>query len=339
MTEKLTVGIDIGYTNNLRLLPPRIKYYDTEIFVHYSPIVQIKGEEVSSNFDLCIHLDNRSYTRNDHFELANSISIPATEKDYDYLKFLKFKQKHPEVELSMPKSYCAITSAFGVAELALSEYPVSGATPKVVIKPSDGARGGRQVVIPKHQVGSFLADVTTKSISTLREHYPDAIITKDMHGNDEDKVPLVNSRDDLVVCDYLEDIIAEYRILVSGEKMYGRQRTFKDNNGYKQANLEFDSVVTGNAVEYIPIGKLLPVNVVKSLKKFCDFMNFRYGSIDLYERGTYGHAFTTFGIFEWQTQFGFLKANPDFIEELNVNFVIYCLQEKGLVPSALSRTA
>lgn len=331
MSNKFVVAIDIGYINNIRLMPANFKIGENEVYIHYAPITQIKGEEVVGNYDLCIHFESRDFTRNEHHLLVNSLSFPASGKSYDYLRFLKFKKDCPEVSLSMPKSYCAITSAFGMAELPLAEFPLADATPKVVIKPSDGARGARQVLIPKHQVGSFLADVANKTINEMREHYPDAIITKDKHGNDEDKIPLVHSRDDLNVSDYLSDIIAEYRILVSGDKIYGRPRTIKDNNGYRQANLDLDEALTGNIVEYLPVNRILPKAVVEDLKKFCDYMDFRFGSIDLYERETHGHAFTTFGIFEWQCQYGFLKADPKFIEELNINFIEYCLKSAGLI--------
>ena len=305
MTTTTIIAITNSYNDTVTMLPPSAHIEGIgQVIFHNNPRVEFDGSTIHKNFDF--HVDFRITKNKLHNELLphEYSHYPRLKRRTQYLNVFKFNEgRTPDSQITIPHYYMATLREgehVGITNFGLPKCD------KVVIKEMLGARGSNQVVVPTNMLTTLLKHSKGKTLGEVKEMFPDLIYTDnsnwDIHFFDEPS--------ELFISELITNVKAEYRLLVGGNKIYGRERMIKAGP-YPQANLETDKFHTVQEVAYEPIEDMFDEALVKTLYEFVEYIDLPIGSVDLYST-TDG----TWGIFEYSTQFAFMGANPQWIRDL-----------------------
>lgn len=299
------IAVTNSYNDTVTMLPPST-YIDEigQVIFHNNPRIEFDGEKLSQNFDY--HVDFKISRDKLHQELLGSVysHYPRLKRRTQYLNVFKFNQgRAPESQIVIPHYYMATlreNEHVGVTNFGIPKCE------KVVIKEQLGARGSNQVVVPTNMLTTLLKHSKGKTLGEVKEMFPDLIYTD----NSKWDINFFDEPSELFISELITNVKSEYRLLVGGNKIYGRERMIKAGP-YPQANLETDKFHTVQEVVYEPIEDMFDEALVKTLYEFVEYIDLPIGSVDLYST-TDG----TWGIFEYSTQYAFHGANPNFIRDL-----------------------
>lgn len=305
MSNTTIVAVTNSYNDTVTMLPPSA-YIDEigNVIFHNNPRIEFDGASISSNFDH--HIDFRITKNKLHSELVGDSynHYPRMKRRTQYLNVFKFNKGRPlDSQITIPHYYMATLREgehVGITNFGIPKCD------KVVIKEQLGARGSNQVVVPTNMLTTLLKHSKNKTLGEVKEAFPDLIYTDN---SDWDMVFFADPNT-LFVSELITNVKSEYRLLVGGKKMYGRERAIKAGP-YPQANLDVDKFHTVQEVNYEPIEDMFDYALVETLYAFVEYIDLPIGSIDLYST-TDGK----WGIFEYSTQFAFHGANPNFIKQL-----------------------
>lgn len=305
MSNTTIVAVTNSYNDTVTLLPPKAYIEGVgEVTFHNNPRLEFDGTTNVTNFDN--HIDFRITKNKLHSELMgnNYHHYPRLKRRTQYLNVFKFNQgRSPEECITIPHYYMA-TLREG-EHVAITNFGIPKCD-KVVIKEQLGARGSNQVVVPTNMLTTLLKHAKGKTLGEVKDMFPDLIYTDNSNWD----MMFFDDPNDLFISELIGNVKSEYRLLVGGDTIYGRERTIKQGP-YPQANLDTDKFHTVQDVVYDTIDNMFDETLVKTLYAFAKFIDLPIGSIDLYST-TDGN----WGIFEYSTQFAFHGANPNFIKQL-----------------------
>ena len=291
----------------LNLLPPVYETPNYCIIFHRSPHVEISKGEAICNFDYHIDFDYRPDEVSMLYLGKKYIHLPRLSRTAQMATIDNFnKTKLHDIRVHAPFSYAA---SFGkdVPIMHLSRFGIPAAE-RVVIKHQYGARGNDQIIVPKHLLSSVLKFIVGKTSDEIKERFPSLIYSPTLNN---ERV-LFNSTDAIFVCDYIENVSREYRILVAGDTLYLRQRQIKHGE-YPQANLDLN---TTKPIQYQLAEKVLSDKQIELLRGFVNYADIKFGSIDVYVTEN-----RRLGIFEYSNEFGMHAEDPSFIRSLLITAV------------------
>ena len=300
--------------STLNLLPPVYLSSEYRIVFHRAPHVEIKKGEAICNFDYHIDFGFHADEVSSLYLGKRYIHLPRLSRTAQMATIDKFnKTKLFNIRIHAPFSYSA---SFGedVPIIELSRFGIPNSE-RVVVKHQYGARGNNQIVVPKHLLSSVLREIIGKTSEEIKERFPS--LTYSPMPNKE-HVPF-SSTDAIFVCDYIENVSREYRILVAGDTLYLRQRQIKHGE-YPQANLDLN---TTKPIQYQLAEKVLNDEQLKLLRGFVDYANIKFGSIDVYITEN-----RRLGIFEYSNEFGIHAEDPAFIRSLLITAVTNLIVSK-----------
>lgn len=303
--SNIIVAVTNSFNDTVTVLPPSA-YIDGvgQVSFHNNPRLEFDGAVISRNFDH--HIDFRITKNKLHQELLEECynHYPRLKRRTQYLNVFQFnKDRAVEDQITIPHYYMA-TLREG-EHVSITNFGIPNCK-KVVIKEQLGARGSNQVVVPTNMLTTLLKHSKGKTLGEVKDMFPDLIYTDNSNWD----MMFFDDPNDLFISELLTNVKSEYRLLVGGDRIYGRERTIKAGP-YPQANLEVDKFHTVQEVVYERIEDMFDESLVATLYDFVKFIDLPIGSVDLYST-TDG----TWGIFEYSTQFAFHGANPTFIREL-----------------------
>lgn len=304
-----TVAITNHYNDNVTMLPVVAELDSVgEVMFHQNPRVDFDGREIVKNFDA--HIDFRLKRDTFHQQLLpnNYFHFPRHKRMRQYINLFQYNAQREKdaVELFVPNFYLS-TERHG-EHVTITNFALP-ASDKVVIKEQFGARGSNQIVVPSNMVTSLLKHTKGLTMTEVKTKFPDLIYSESTVW---DKI-FFKKPTDLFISDLVPGVKQEWRLLVGGDQIYGRERVIKPGP-YPQANLELATFHTVPEVVYDPIENMFDEALVKSLKDLINFIDLPLGSVDLFltSDGKYG-------IFEYSTQFAFNGASPQFIRKIHLD--------------------
>ena len=305
MSTTTIIAVTNSYNDTVTMLPSSAHIEGIgQVIFHNNPRVEFDGSTIHKNFDF--HVDFRITKNRLHNELLphEYSHYPRLKRRTQYLNVFKFNEgRTPDSQITIPHYYMATLREgehVGITNFGLPKCD------KVVIKLQLGARGSNQVVVPTNMLTTLLKHASGHTMGETKEMFPDLIYTD----NSDWEINFFDDPSELFISELITNVKAEYRLLVGGDKIYGRERVIKAGP-YPQANLETDKFHTVQEVIYTPIEEMFPEVLVQTLYDFAEFIDLPLGSIDLYST-TDGN----WGIFEYSTQFAFMGANPVWIRNL-----------------------
>lgn len=325
--SKLIVGVTHYACNNVEILPPSHVFENPEIgavIFHEDP--RVESSTNLANFDIHIDFTNGGVnTLHECLFAHRYLHIPKVSKKDQFLKMIGFNKNSP-IKLKTPTVFMATrrNSNHKYYELPIANIGTPNCD-KVVVKHSHGARGSNQLVIQTNMLQTVIKEAQNKDLTLgeIKELFPDIILTE---GSDLE-LKLLDNYDNFVVTEYVPGIQKEWRLLVSGDEIYHRERVINEGE-YPQANLNVTTYHNTPTVVYKPLSESsIPVEIIETLQAYVKYIKLPIGSLDLYieEDGS-------FGIFEYSQQFAFHGADPAFIRKLHldaVEFIITDMLSKG----------
>lgn len=326
MESNTVVAVTNSFNDTVTLLPPSVHISGIgNIIFHNNPRIEFDGNIVHSNFDY--HIDFRIKKDKLHNELVGEkySHYPRLKRMTQYLNVFKFNQSRiPSTlpKIIIPQYYLATLREGEHVAITNFGIPECGS---VVIKEQLGARGSNQVVVPSNMLTTLLKHSKGKTLGEVKDMFPDLIYTDNSNWD----LMFFDDPNDIFISELITNVRSEYRLLVGGENVYGRERTIKAGP-YPQANLDTDKFHTVHEVKYDRVEDMFDSEIVKMIYDFVEYIDLPIGSIDLYST-TDGN----WGIFEYSTQFAFHGANPNFIKQLLLDGVKQVLtrQTKEVVAS------
>lgn len=309
------IAITNKYNDTVTMFPPSANLPNVgEVLFHSSPNLEFNGEKLERNFDY--HFDFCMKPNRLHRQLIpdNYFHYPRQRRIDQYINTYKFNQMNNE-ELLIPKFYSA-TQRTGEHVRSLN-FGLPDCE-KVVIKPQLGARGSNQIVCPTNMLTTVIKHSKDKSLGEIKEMFPDLIYTDN---SDWDTI-YFSDLTELFISELITGVKQEFRLLVSGDKIYARERVIKQGP-YPQANLEVGLWPTIPVVKYEPIRSYFSEELVSTLEDYVKSINLPFGSIDLFltQDGRWG-------IFEYSSQFAFHGADPLFVRNMLLNAVDYTIHQR-----------
>ena len=325
MTSTTIIAVTNSYNDTVTMLPPSAVIDGIgHVTFHNNPRVEFDGQTNVTNFEH--HVDFRITKNKLHAELMGDSyhHYPRLKRRTQYLNVYKFNSDRDKShQLTIPHYYMA-TLREG-EHVAITNFGIPKCD-KVVIKEQLGARGSNQVVVPTNMLTTLLKHAKGKTLGEVKEMFPDLIYTD----NSNWEMMFFDEPNDLFISELITNVKSEFRLLVGGNKIYGRERVIKAGP-YPQANLETDRFHTVQEVQYEPIEDMFDETLVDTLYAFVNYIDLPIGSVDLYST-TSGD----WGIFEYSTQFAFSGANPNWIRGLLLDG-IKLIMLKG-IPETNKRT-
>lgn len=328
-TRRILTVITDHFINNLDVLGIHYKLSDEiELRIHRHPQVNIRGTEVSYNFDIMISNGGP----NEGFNFGNVLPPHRYVKLARYDKFTQaiqllnaledYKATHDAMTCLHAKFLPVPTWFVGVN----SNRSFPNVKGKVVIKPQDGARGIGQFVVDtlyinlhqfnksldKYLAGEHTAEAFQVFLDGFKGHVS-------YYSRDEDKpgegLECLKEQG-AIVQSFIPDVSAEYRVITGadGEPVYFQKRRFRDEtSAYPQATgggdtIDMDARVTN------PLAKDVHSNAL--FLYLCKHVIGPLNSIDLFITSD-GH----WGIFEFCNQFGVTGIPAGIAEDIHAKFM------------------
>lgn len=300
-------------------LKPGIMINNEFIFIHEDPIVTIQNNKVIKNFDILID-----------FQINPDLQLLL---DAAYISLLRYKKSIQSVILNkiiLNNNFidkCIIPKSYGNGQsFSISHANCISNNSKVVIKRENGARGCSQVLLDSYLLYDFMG-MSASSLNVLKKRFPTAIFTgiiqdhidyKESEIKDNNGAYSYFDGDSVFVQEYIENISNEYRVLVSGDYLYCRERVI-NSNPFPQANSSFEDGLNNSNV-YINAENVLDSTIIKVIKD----LDLKLGSVDIFKKDD------KFGIFEFSTEFGLSAVEPSFINELFIGFIKHIIDISGI---------
>lgn len=328
-TRRILTVITDHFINNLDVLGINYKLSDEiELRIHRHPVVNIRGTEVSYNFDIMISNGGP----NEGFNFGNV--LPS----HRYVKLARYDKFTQAIQLlNALEDYRAIHKSATVLQAKFLPVPtwfvgINGnrsfpnVTGKVVIKPQDGARGIGQFVVDtlyinlhqfnksldKYLEGEHTEEAFQKFLDGFKGHVS-------YYSRDEDKpgegLECLKEQG-AIVQSFIPDVTAEYRVITGagGEPVYFQKRRFRDeNSAYPQATGGGD-IIDVDARCTNPLAKDVEANAL--FQYLCRNVIGPLNSIDLFITHD-GH----WGIFEFCNQFGVTGIPAGIAENIHAKFM------------------
>jgi len=301
-------GVDVS--DNILGVMPRFSVSETEVIVHYSPVYDVATGD--KNFDILIDMQDYhsspyfKYLSHENFYFSNP-RYSKTEQAIKIARASKGLESFKNV-----KTYLTLRNGPAPEGKRIYEVSTTPSSPNgmVVVKLEDGARGLGQVVIPAFQLQRFLALAgDAKDSKELREWFPDIILGR---LENEKKLGNLFGKYSVMVCEYVDNITQEYRILFNGFDFKGYWRTRNDNE-YSQANID----LSNHKKEIVPdfIEHDIP-EVATDVTNVINKLGMRFGSIDLFLTSD-----GKWGIFEYCNQWGTYNINFNRVIDFNTGII------------------
>lgn len=308
------IAIHPGVITQLDVLPPR-HVFDTpigEVIFHNNPSVEYasKGAPVR-NFDILLDFQTwHSPTSKQFFRLLppnQTYALPAISK-YEQALVVDEFNKNGVGYLTRPTIYDRVkfSPTEHASHMALAPHIPHGVT--LVLKPSYGASGSRQIMIPSHALQTIRSRLVNTTKAELMDKFPDIVIS----ANTEDDEVIFTATAECVVTEYVHDIESEYRVLFGGKFAKGMARNRPENGTvFPQANLLIKDPETFDERVLLPLDELLGEVKANTLRDFIGFINEPFGSIDVYITKD-----GNMGIMEWSRQYAYANINPEHVREI-----------------------
>jgi len=332
-TENLIV-VSFQHTgvDNLYHLPPYLEVDERPVMIHHNPAVRMMGNKFQANAHIFADFLNPNgdtdalakigFGRNYHpirryakshqvalleaYKLRNpksllhDIRIPTTMGN--------FNTAHSGQYLMSPLDHLGTT-------LGPDEFSI---TDRVVVKPEHGARGRGHALTNVANLRRLLVDIDLP-LSELKTLYPDVIFT-DPDPNSQDQKEkeemVLFQPGDFVVSEYIDNVVAEYRVLFGGDTVYMAERE-REGDGYLQANL--NNKQRGSRT----FDKLEKDHYVYRLtKEIASAQKLPLGSIDFFKTDD-----GEYGFFECCPQFGTWATPQEVAWEVHVGFLRYIIDK------------
>ena len=304
-----TIAVTNYFSDNITMLPVKAEIEGIgEVMFHQSPRVDFDGKNIVKNFK--VHLDFRLKRDTFHSQLLPNayFHFPREKRMQQYINIFHSNKQRAQnnTELFIPNFYLSTERHGEHVTVTNFALPTEGS---LVIKEQFGARGGQQIVVPVNMLTSLLKHTKGLTMAEVKDKFPDLIYSESTNW---DKV-FFKKPTELFISDLIPNVKQEWRLLVGGDDIYGREREIKPGS-YRQANLELNKFHNVPEVKYEPIENMFDENLVNSLKDFVNFIDLPLGSLDLFltEDGKYG-------LFEYSVQYGFHGTNPQFIRQLHLD--------------------
>lgn len=305
MNNVTTIAVTNSYNDTVTMLPPSA--YNPSIgnvIFHNNPRLEYTGTELIKNFDYHFDFNIKKNKLHEAILPGHYFHFPRLSRMTQYLKISKFNESRTKTQQLFIPNYYLATEREG-EHVYVTNFGIPEGD-RVVIKETLGARGSNQVVVPSNMVTTLLKHSKGLTMAEVKVKFPDFIYSD---GTTWDKV-MFEKPSDLFISQLVSSVKSEWRLLVGGDKIYGRERMIKQGP-YPQANLDHDVFVTVPEVKYELIENMFSEELVSALHDLTDFIGLPIGSIDLFltEDGRYG-------IFEYSTQFAFMGADNNFIRQM-----------------------
>lgn len=319
----IVVGITPDGVNNFRTLPPSFIVDGQLYLIHYTPMYEslaIGGFGTVENVDVIRNYDYHiKYTRDvdlDGTLFDNPcVTFQRTSKFAQYNDFLRFRSEVDSI-LHMPRVHFQRHTYNGTRGLPVATASIP-ASSKVVVKLNHGSRGGDQMLIPSNMLATVIKHGQYKTAAELAIMFPDVI----MIAGENDDVNWLANPNDYVITEYVDNVNKEFRLLVSGDDIYIRERVITHGD-YPQSNLNVEVYPSVSPVIYRNIYKSeIPKEVCDAVHDYVKWLKFPLGSIDLFHT-----VDDKWGMFEHAAQFAFHGAKLEFIRGLHTNAVHHIIQ-------------
>lgn len=314
--------------NNFDVLGASFKLNDDiEIRTHRHPQVNIRGTEVSYNFDIILTNGGVQGGFSFHNVLPDHrcVKLPRYDKFTQAIRLLNAYDYFTEqYEVSSRLSKFIPVPTWYVGVVGNRSFP--NLTGKVVVKPQDGARGVGHFVVDTKFVNLF--QFSKKLDKYLEEEYAELTFKNFLKGfaghvsyysRDENMVGeglLCLKTQGAIVQSLIPNVSAEYRIITGadGKPVYHQRRQVRDpDSDYPQATGGGD-VIDVQANREDPFSS--DTEAHKLFVYLCQNVIGPMNSIDLFIT-TDGH----WGIFEYCNQFGVSGIPADVAERIHSDYM------------------
>ena len=326
MSNTIVVAIR-AHTDNTLMLPPSYSYVCAEngvsgtVVFHYSPMAEMSSEGLTCNYDYLFYdyvdrvhrLDpifHRVGVEMDNLIISNRLSKP------DQLHRARLSC----LDIRIPKLY-------ETGNFTKKHYPALAgliSAPVCLVKENNGACGRGQALVPIHQLSCFMQNISSSpSLGKLKEMYPDVVFGSSMYDMGDDSEAF---QDRVHVCEYIDNVESEYRVLFFGDLVYVIKRNKVEKEGYfTQANMGYD-IIEGPMVDAVTLSDILDKPHIDLIAKLIKVIDLPFGSIDLFI-DTDGKL----GMFEYSTQFAHYGMNDRKIRDWQTYAMMWVLRHKGAI--------
>lgn len=313
----LNIAVTNSFNDTVTILPATGELEGIgEVAFHNNPRLEFDGREIKRNFSY--HIDFNIKGNNLHRQLLPNhyAAYPRLMRQTQYIKIFQFNQQRGEetLQLHIPNFYLSTKRVGEHITVTNFGLPTSD---KVVIKDTLGARGSDQIVVPTNMLTSLLKYTKGLTYAEVKNKFPDIVISD---GTNMDKI-FFNDPGEIFISDLIPVVEKEWRLLVGGDRIYGREREIKKGR-YNQANISLDVIHSIPEVKYLPIEDMFDETLVTTLYDLIHYADIPTGSIDLFLSGD-----GEYGIFEYSTQYAFHAANPQFIRKLHMDGITRIINE------------
>lgn len=298
-----------------------------EVMIHRHPTVNMRGDKITTNFDLLITNGDRvSGLDMEALLPAGQIAVlKRWDKFTQMARLAMFRDRlikdgvQLDNFLAVPTWYIGLDTA--------RNFPTAGGY--MVVKPLDGARGIGQFVVDTDKVNlnHFAAmlrnnilgnsEMYDKLDTWLLEKFDGAVSYHSVTENTKHEGLDSIQSQGVIIQSMIEDIGAEYRIITGpqGEPVYCQLRGIRDKSSkYPQACGAGDIIDTNNVVS---INSIFPKE--EDLNGFLELVRHAIGpmnSLDLFitKEGKWG-------IFEFCNQFGVSGIPHELVVKIHVDFI------------------
>ena len=197
--------------------------------------------------------------------------------------------------------------------------------PDVLIAKKDiGAEGKYQIKIPTKDISLdylFISKLRENKYRTeLMEKFPGLVFSTSSHEELEENISdgsdhgWTSSYGDYCFCDFVPNVVSEYRVLLSavGEHLVYK-RNFRNSDTYQQVCNGFNK--DENAIPYRDWLAGLPCALGKEIHETINWLG-DYGAVDLFITDE-----SKWGIFEWSNQFGIYGNDPQEMIKLHKDYI------------------
>ena len=319
-----------SFFNNL---PPFIEIENpkTSFLIHSDPVFGLNKSKLITNFDFLIDTGFENYSE-DEISIRNIlgnryINLNIKSK---YVQTPNLKQLITELNLDIiiPNTF-TIDCKNKTTKTCNYDF-TSLDSERLVIKRYNGARGTDQILVDVDHVNNLLSELYLYPLVELKTRFPEAIFTKlqseeidqqprleveDSESYKKNKKIFFPGEDHLLIQEYIDNVVKEFRIIISGKELFIIERSINDNE-YKQANLDFDSKVYIKPKQLLD-KNILPTDVITLIEK----LDLKLASIDLFVTRN-----QKWGVFEYSHEFGMTSFSEKTRTDILNSFLSYIVE-------------
>lgn len=297
----------------------------SRFLVHKAPNITIEDNSVICNFDLFLSSSLRNDFSEFHYLIPEKLlEMKRLSKAAQSVLFLKIAQK---LKLRLFKT---VSHWHGGVDLAI---PFN----KYIVKPNHGARGIGQVLVKDDLSPVALCEEILRygsTATTLKEKFPEVILNTGTERRENEGLESIRNQG-MTICEYIEDVKSEYRLLVSnGKVIHAIKRTFKTESDFKQATGVRKKLVEkeSDISQFAGLDTIMPKKYTKEIEAFVAEIGEGLYSFDIFI--TKRHQW---GCFEFSNEFGTSAYTPKSVVEMHKNFIADTIAKRYMSSSARGR--